>query len=151
MNKLFSVCGQEYFFGRHVFGVGTPEGPPTPQTPLPVPPPRQIGYQSTPFWILHPSAYSSRHETELLQSYGAKTETRTPMNTWPTRHPQLACTAPHFFHFFKISLIISCWHSPGAGTSRALNTASDHFLQTVRSARILANLTASWTNFMPMK
>jgi len=45
------------------------------------------GYQSAPFINRHPSAYSSTSETEVLQSYGAKTEIWTPMNTWPTRHP----------------------------------------------------------------
>jgi len=84
-----------------LFGVDTPEGPPTPQTPLPVPQPRQKAYQSAPFWILHPSAYSSRPETELLQSYGAKIEIRTPMHTWRTRHPRLACTAPHCSSFLQ--------------------------------------------------
>jgi hypothetical protein len=64
-------------------------------------PPRQKGCQSAPFWILHPSAYSSRINTESLQSYGAKTEIWTPMHTWPTRHPQLACTA----HIAFISLV----------------------------------------------
>jgi hypothetical protein len=33
---------------RILFGVDTPEGPPTPQTPLPVLPPRQRGYHSNP-------------------------------------------------------------------------------------------------------
>jgi len=93
--------------------VDTPAGPPTPQPPLPVSPPKQKGYQSAPFKILHPSAYSSRPESEVLQSYGAKMETRTPMHIWPTRHPQLACTAPHCFHFFSIPLSISCWQNPG--------------------------------------
>ena len=32
------------------------------------------------FFIGHPSAYSSRPETEVLQSYGAKTEIQTPMH-----------------------------------------------------------------------
>jgi hypothetical protein len=35
------------------------------------------------------------------------------MHTWPTRHPQLACTAPRCFHSFRIPLTISCWHDPG--------------------------------------
>ena len=91
----------------------TPAGPPTPQPPLPVSPPKQKGYQSAPFKILHPSAYSSRPESEVLQSYGAKMETRTPMHIWPTRHPQLACTAPCCFEFLRILLAIYCWHNPG--------------------------------------
>jgi hypothetical protein len=49
--------------------------------PLPVPPPGQKGYQSAPFSNRHPSAYSSRPETEVLQSYGARTEIQTPMHT----------------------------------------------------------------------
>jgi len=43
-----------------------------PPTPLPVPPPKQKGCQSAPFSNRHSSAYSSRPETEVLQSYGAK-------------------------------------------------------------------------------
>jgi hypothetical protein len=41
-------------------------------------------------------------KTDLLESYGAKTEIRMPVYTWPTRHPQLqlACTAPHCFSKF---------------------------------------------------
>jgi len=40
-----------YFFwmARLLFGVDTPEGPPTAQTPLPVPPPDRKGYHSAPF------------------------------------------------------------------------------------------------------
>jgi len=60
------------------FGVDTPEGPPT---PLPVPPPDKKGYHSAPFGILHPSAYPSIPETIMPQSYGTKTEIRTPMHT----------------------------------------------------------------------
>ena len=105
-------CFLIFLEGTYTFGVGTLKGTSTPQTPLPEPPPRQKGYQSAPFWILHPSAYSLRPETGLLQSYGAKTEVQTPVHTWPTRHPQLTCTAPHRFHFFRILLIISCWHNP---------------------------------------
>jgi len=73
---------RRFLFGttRILFGVDTPEGPP-PQTPLLVPPPKQKGYQSAPFSNRHPFAYSSRPETEVLQSYGAKTEIRTPMHT----------------------------------------------------------------------
>ena len=59
--------------------------------------------------FMHPFAYPSRPETEVLQSYGAKTEIRTPMYTRPTRQPQLPCTAPHCFHFLIIPL--SCQHS----------------------------------------
>ena len=108
VRRLFLI----FLEGTYTFGVGTLKGTSTPQTPLPEPPPRQKGYQSAPFWILHPSAYSLRPETGLLQSYGAKTEVQTPVHTWPTRHPQLTCTAPHRFHFFRILLIISCWHNP---------------------------------------
>ena len=66
---------------RLLFGVDTPEGPPTSQTPLPVPPPDKKGYHSAPFGILHPSAYSLIPETIMPQSYGTKTEIRTPMHT----------------------------------------------------------------------
>jgi len=38
---------------------------------------------------------------------------RTSMHTWPTRHPQPACTAPQYFHSFKITLTVSCRHGPG--------------------------------------
>ena len=60
-----------------------------------------------PFWILHLSAYLSRSETEVLQSYGARIEIRTAMHTWPARHPQQACLAPHCFHFFRSPPTIS--------------------------------------------
>ena len=100
------------FSGRHVYFLGHPR-PPTPQPPPPVPPPDKKGYHSAPFGILHPSGYSSILETIMPQSYGAKIEMRTPMHyTWPTRHPWLACTVPHCFYFFRISLTISCWHNP---------------------------------------
>jgi len=113
---IYTRCTQEavFLFGmaRILFGVDTPEGLPPPQTSLPVPPPKQKGYQSATFSNRHPSAYSSRPETKVLQSYGAKTEIRTPMNTWPTRHPLLACTVPKYFQFFRIPLNIPCWHNP---------------------------------------
>ena len=89
-----------------LFGVDTSEGHHTPQIPLPVPPPDKKGYQSAPSWILHPSAYSSRPDIEVLPGYGAKIEIRTPMHTWPTRHPQLACTAPHCLHFSEIHCLM---------------------------------------------
>ena len=74
---------QEVFFWKACtfFGVDPPAPPPPPQKTLLVPPPRQKGYQSAPFSNRHPSAYSSRPETEVLQSYGAKTEIRMPMHT----------------------------------------------------------------------
>ena len=42
---------QEFFFwkARVLFGVDTPEGPHTPKTPLPVPPPDRKGNHSAPF------------------------------------------------------------------------------------------------------
>jgi len=67
---------------------------PTP-TSLPVLPPRQKRLPISS--AFYPSAHSSRPKTELLHSYGAKIEKWTPMHTWPNRHPQLACTAPHCF------------------------------------------------------
>ena len=72
-----------YFLGttRLLFGVDTPEVPPTPLTPLPVPPPDKKGYHSAPFGVLHLSAYSSIPETIMPQSYGTKTEIRTSMHT----------------------------------------------------------------------
>jgi hypothetical protein len=74
--------------------------------PPPIPPyqcshPDQKGANLL-LYILHPSGSSSRPETEVLQRYGAKTEIRTPVHTWPTRQPQLACTASHRFHFFRL-------------------------------------------------
>jgi len=101
------------FFVFVVVGVDTPEGPPTPPNPPSCTPTRQKEYQSAPFFIRYPSAYSSRSEIEVLQNYGAKTEIRTPMHAWPTRHPQLASTAPHCFYLFRIPLTVSCWHNPG--------------------------------------
>ena len=63
------------------FGVDIPEGPPTPQTPLPVPPPDKKGHHFALFIILHLSAYSSIPETKMPQIYGTKTEIQTPMHT----------------------------------------------------------------------
>jgi len=78
--------GWNFSLDRHAQFLGwTPLGAPTP--PSGVPPPRQKGYQSAPLSNRYPSAYSSRPKTEVLQSYGTKTEIRTPMHTWPTRHP----------------------------------------------------------------
>ena len=117
-------CGQSFlqpysggcffFSDTFAFWVDTLKGPPIPKTPLPVPPPDKKGYHSAPFWILHPSAYLSRPEIIMPQSYGTKIEIRTPMPTWLTRHPQLACTTPHCFLFIRIPLTISCWHNPGS-------------------------------------
>ena len=91
------------------FWCGPPWGTTNPLAPLPVLPPRQKGNQSASLLIMHPFAYSSRPWTKVLQSYGARTEIRTPMHTWPTRHPQLACAARHC-HCFRPLLTISCWH-----------------------------------------
>jgi hypothetical protein len=68
------------FFVFVVVGGDTPEGPPTPPNPPSCTPTRQKEYQSAPFFIRYPSAYSSRSEIEVLQNYGAKTEIRTPMH-----------------------------------------------------------------------
>jgi hypothetical protein len=70
-----------YLEGTYNFWGGPPRPPPPPQTPLPVPPPGQKGYQSAPFSNRHPSAYSSRPETVMPQSYGGITKIRTPMHT----------------------------------------------------------------------
>jgi len=85
----FCLEGMSTFWGGPLWGTTHPLNPPSSA------PARQKGHQSTPFWILHPFAYSLRPETELLQSYGAKTEIRMPMHIWTTRHPHLTCTAPH--------------------------------------------------------
>ena len=69
--EIMRILLRRFFFGRHVHFLGW----------TPLPPPRQKGYQSAPFSNRHPSAYSSRPETEVLQSYGAKTEIRMPMHT----------------------------------------------------------------------
>jgi len=71
---------KKYWTSTLFFGLGALD-PPPPNTHHPVPPPRQKGYHSAPFGILHPSAYSSKPETIMLQSYGTKTEIRTPMHT----------------------------------------------------------------------
>jgi len=63
------------------FRAGALKGPPTPPTPQILPPLGRKGYQSAPFQILHPSAYLPRYAIEVVQSYGAKTEIRTPMHT----------------------------------------------------------------------
>jgi len=60
----------EASWARVIFGVDTPEGPPTPKTPLPVLPPRQKGYQPAPFSDQHQSAYSSTSETEVCKVMG---------------------------------------------------------------------------------
>ena len=47
-----SVCRRVFFFfwmARLLLGVDTPEGPPTPKTPLPVPPLDKKGNDSAPF------------------------------------------------------------------------------------------------------
>ena len=44
---------------------------------------------------------------------GQKLRYGRPCTTWPTRQPQLACTASNCFHFFRAPLTISCWHKPG--------------------------------------
>ena len=64
-----------------VFGLDPPDPPPTTQTPLLVPPPDKKGTNLLLFSNRHPSAYSSRTKTEVLQSYGAKAEIQTPMLT----------------------------------------------------------------------
>ena len=61
-----------------------------------MPPPDKKECRSAPFRILHPSAYSLRSETEVLQSYGAKTEVRTDAHAHvdsPSIHNRLA--QPH--------------------------------------------------------
>ena len=63
------------------FRAGALKGPPTPPTPQILPPLGRKGYQSAPFQILYPSAYLPRYAIEVVQSYGAKTEIRTPMHT----------------------------------------------------------------------
>ena len=75
---------RKFWIGTCDFWAGPPCPPPL--TPLLVPQPGQKGYQSALFLNRHPSAYSSRPETGVLQSCGAKTEIRTPMHTLPTRH-----------------------------------------------------------------
>ena len=57
--KTIKAGGVFFWKACIFFGVDTPEVPPTPQTPPPVPWPDKKGYQFAPFWILHPSAYSS--------------------------------------------------------------------------------------------
>ena len=45
------VCRHRSFFGWHIYFLGwTPLRAPPPQNPLPVPPPKQKGYQSAPFF-----------------------------------------------------------------------------------------------------
>jgi hypothetical protein len=113
---MYGVRRQFFIFwkARILLGWAPSREHPPPKPPFQSPHPDRMGTNLLLFWILHPSAYSLRPETGLLQSYGAKTEVQTPMHTWPTRHPQLTCTAPHRFHFFRILLIISCWHNPGS-------------------------------------
>jgi len=105
-----------FFFRRHVHFLGwTSEGPPTPQTPLPVLPPRQKGYQSAPFWTILPSAYSSKPETELSLSYKAKTEIGTPAHAWPTgthkwlAQPHIASISSEFHCLFHAGAILEVW------------------------------------------
>ena len=75
-----------YWKARILFGGDTPEGPPPPNPPSSAPTQtKRVPICS--FLNRNPSACSSRPETEVLQSYGAKTEIRTPMHTCATRHP----------------------------------------------------------------
>ena len=85
------------------FSAGGPKRPPTPPHPPILLPQGQKGYHSAPFITLNPSAYLPRYAIEVVQSYGAITEIRTPMHTWPTSHPLLACTVPHCSRFFRNS------------------------------------------------
>jgi hypothetical protein len=81
---VYSVLQQEAPEEEKIW-IGTYDfwaGPPCPPlTPLLVPALEQKGYQSAHYFNRHPSAYSSRPEIEVLQSYGAKIEIRTPMHT----------------------------------------------------------------------
>ena len=51
--EILCLSPRRVFLGKFLWW--NPRGPPTPQTPLPVLPPRQKGCQSAPFYKLHPS------------------------------------------------------------------------------------------------
>ena len=88
-------------------------------TPLPPPlsPPSGAPTQtkrvhSAPFPNRHPFAYSPQPKIDLLQSYGAETETRTLLHTWPAKHLQVALNTHRLLSFLQHSivhlLILSC-------------------------------------------
>jgi len=88
---LYRRQEKNYEGNMYYFWDGPPNPPPTPQTPLPMPPPGQKGYQSAPFTNRLPSAYSSRPEIDVLQSYGAKTRYGRPCtHDQPGTHNWLA-------------------------------------------------------------
>ena len=117
----------------------TPEGPP-PQTPLLVPPPKLKGYQSAPFSKRHPSAYSSRPETEVLQNNGAKTEIRTPTHTHMTYQASVTgLHSPTLLPFLQI-FTISCWHNPVS-----LGLLLHHWLDSPRGLHPSACASDFWT------
>ena len=87
---------------RPLFGVDPSDGPP-PQTPLPVPSPRQKGYQPAPFeFCIH---LHTHQDLKCCRVLGQKVRYGRPC-TRTTRHPQLACTALHCFQFFSIPPVI---------------------------------------------
>jgi len=63
----FFLDGAFTFWGGHPWGTTHPQSPPSSG------PTRQKRVPFCSFWILHPSVYSSRPETIMPQSYGAKT------------------------------------------------------------------------------
>ena len=63
--------------------------------PSPLPPPINTPKtKRVPICSILNFASLLRPKFKMLQSYGAKIEMRTPMHTYPTRHPQLACGRP---------------------------------------------------------
>ena len=94
------------FWGGHPWGTTHPPNPPSSA------PTQTKGYQSAPFYILHPSAYSSiRPETQVLQSYGAKIEVCPCTND---SHYWLAQLHIALLPFFQNSTYYLCWHNPGS-------------------------------------
>ena len=98
-------------FGRHVHFLGcTPlRDHSPPQTPLQCPHQTKKGTN-----LLH-YEFCIHQDLKLkcCRVIGQKLRHGRPCTTWPNRQPQLACTAPYCFHYFRIPLTISCWHNPG--------------------------------------
>jgi len=96
-------------FGRHVHFLGcTPlRDHSPPQTPLQCPHQTKKGTN-----LLH-YEFCIHQDLKLkcCRVIGQKLRHGRPCTTWPNRQPQLACTAPYCFHYFRIPLTISCWHN----------------------------------------
>ena len=76
--SLFSIQWSRKFFWKARWTPLRDHPPPKPPSSAPI---RTKRVPICSFLNRHPSAYSSRPETKVLQSFGAKTEIRTPVHT----------------------------------------------------------------------